>query len=138
MNIPDGLIRWVLKAWKVPHNAHRAKQVGNNDEYTSQTETFGLMYAYGRMQVSHTTKDYLNIAKIVNTWIRGRLPAELQGWHWSSFVINRNLTCSWHTDSNMSPALSTSMGEYSGGEVIISKAVTGRNAGETWVGFSLM
>lgn len=117
--VTDREVLAVLKLWHFKKNEARQNVLPDGQKWV-HSDTLGLVRSRtGAWCITSATQEYPHVTRVLNTWFKARLPAEMvKDFPCSSISLNSNYAAKRHRDgNNAGPSMIRGFGDYTGGEL---------------------
>jgi hypothetical protein len=117
--VTDREIHEVLARWTFHRNEARQNVLPDGATFV-YSDTLGLVHTRtGTYAATRATKDYPNVVRLLNRWVKDRRPAELEhDFPFTSISLNAGYAAKRHRDgNNAGPSMIHAFGRFNGGQL---------------------
>lgn len=116
--ISDEELTEVLNEWGFARNVTRVNVMQEGQHFV-WSDTLGLLRdRTGDIHCTRPSHVYPEVLKVMNKWLKDRLPDDVKPFVWTSLNVNKNYAAAIHRDgNNFGPSMIGAFGKFSGGEL---------------------
>lgn len=116
--ITEEEVHETLSEWAFAKNANRQNVLPGGQDWV-WSDTVGLLRdRVGDIHLTSATKLYPEVVRLLNKYLADRLPAEVQGFKWTSLNLNCDYAARLHRDgNNFGPSAIKAFGPFTGGQL---------------------